>query len=79
VAATGRIIAVNLDDTGVEIVVEWDGIEETIRADGDSLQAAHVRRAAAEVVEGHLDHLKGGGYTIGEPRPGDAEDNGQEA
>lgn len=72
-AVTGRIKFVNLDDGGVEIVVEWGGIEETIRADGDSLQAAHIRAAAGQVVEGHLDHLKRQGFVIGEPQPGDDE------
>jgi hypothetical protein len=68
VTARGRIIYVNLDDTGVAITVEWGAVSETIEAGPDSLQAAVVRKAAEDVVEQHLAHL-GYGYTLGTPPP----------
>jgi hypothetical protein len=72
--AIGRVTWVTLDDTGVEIGVEWETIGETIRADVDSLQAEIVRLAAEEVVSKHFAHLRQGGYIIGEPPPN--EDSG---
>lgn len=69
VEASGRIVAVNLDDTGIDIVVAWETSEITISVKGDSLHADHVRNAAAEVVEAHFAHLQQHGV-IGEQRPG---------
>jgi hypothetical protein len=62
VAAAGKIIAVNLDDTGVDIVVAWETSEMTISADGDSLQAALVRKAATDVVD--ASHTSGTGTSL---------------
>ena len=69
--AQGHVKYITLDDTELEIVVVWESnIEERIHADAESLQAARMRMAAAEVVAGHLDHLRQDGYIIGEPPPG---------
>jgi hypothetical protein len=71
VPAQARVTSVNLDATGLEVVVRWESnVEETIVFDADSLELVSVRLAAEKVVANHLDHLKQGGYTIGEPPPG---------
>jgi hypothetical protein len=71
VAAQAHVTSVMLDATGLEIVVRWESkVEESILFDPDSLELVSVRMAAEEVVRGRLDHLKQGGYIIGEPPPG---------
>ena len=70
--AQGRVTSVNLDPTGLEVVVRWDpnGPEQTIVFDADSLELVSVRMEAERVVAGHLAHLHQDGYVIGEPPPG---------